>query len=729
MRSDRWLIVSNRLPLRYDRDERQIVKSSGGLVTALEGVKTNTQMLWLGAFSAGEHAQKVWKKHANKNQQKQFKPIFIDAETYDAFYDEICNRVFWPLFHYESQFVNFSSDAWKAYKAVNIKFCEAILSVAKEHDQIWVHDYHLFLLPQLLKKALGNKVKVGFFLHTPFPTSEIFRQLPVREEVLEALLQADLIGFHDYSYLRHFCNSVYSVLGISSSQLQIPVNSHSCQLGVFPVSINANDFVSIAKSRTCQSELNKLKKTYKGKQIVLGIDRQDYSKGLLFKLKAFRKLLSTKPKWHGKVSLVQIAVPSRIFTTEYQELKKDIDQLCGEINSEFGTLGWTPVEYLFNTVSKERLVALYRLADALVVSSTRDGMNLVSFEYIASQSRRNPGVLLLSEFAGSSGFLNKAMIINPWNVDDFAAKLDRALSMPLEERCKRHHAITDFLTNYTASTWASSFMRKLKSSIDDAHENPSQPKLINASTPLLKKGKKTLIFIDYDGTLVPIKERPELAVLTKEQRRTLCRIFNKEHLTFVVVSGRDRRFMSEQLEEFNCDLVAEHGAFLRQADGKSWRKRVSSPLESWYPAVKSVMTEFSHRTPGSFVEQKKFALCWHYRLSSRSFAEYQARQLIFELNSLTANLPVSVLHGKCVVEVRAMEATKGSFVSWYLSQNSESHKSEIIAMGDDTTDEEMFSVLGGSSKTIKVGSGVSCARYRLRSQNEVIPLLKHIAGF
>ncbi|MFW5887670.1 MAG: alpha,alpha-trehalose-phosphate synthase (UDP-forming), partial [Bacteriovoracia bacterium] len=460
MSASKWIIVSNRLPFKYDAENDQLQMSSGGLVTAISGIHTKTPILWVGSTTDEITMKKIEQRGKKARENISYHPILMDNNLYNAYYNGMGNDVIWPAFHYEADMIKFEKENWDAYVKANQIIADNIVEVADDNDLIWVHDFHLFLVPGFIKKKRKN-LKVGFFLHIPFPSSEIYRQLPVREKILESLITADLVGFHDHSYLRHFCSAVYNILGINSSLLTIEHNQHVTQLGVYPVSIDTQGFMEKARSAKTASMIKKLHLKERGGSLILGVDRLDYIKGIELKLHSFRNFLKKYPEYIGKVHFFQIAVPSRQDVDEYKKLREDIERLVGQINGEFSTPTYIPVQYMFNSVSNPELMALYRRSSVLFIGSKRDGMKLVSLEYVSTQQKNNPGVVILSEFAGAVSTLSHVIKINPWDFDRTADALHKAVTMPLEDRKKRHAPMLKFLESYNSSDWAKSFMDSL----------------------------------------------------------------------------------------------------------------------------------------------------------------------------------------------------------------------------------------------------------------------------
>ncbi len=719
-----WIIVSNRLPFSKDKKSGELVKASGGLVSAIEGINPLHKKTWLGIAH-----EEITQEECNQLKNEEYKPVFISPELYDIYYNKISNGVLWPIFHYEGSLIQFSRREWEKYIEVNRIIAENIALVADEKDLIWIHDFHFFLVPRFLRE-LRPELKTGFFLHIPFPSSEVFRQLPSRKEILEGVLESDLIGFQDYSYLRHFCNSCKGLLDLDSNMLFIDYKGRKVNLGVFPVSIDTEKFIKASSSKEVNIILEKYKSEKNYKYLLLGVDRLDYIKGIIIRLKAFRELLSLYPDMRGEISLLQVSVPTRQDVTDYIELKTKVEILISEINGEFGKPNYVPIQYLYSSVSFNELVALYKLADAALITSRRDGMNLVALEYIASQDEDNPGVVILSEFTGASSVLSHSIGVNPWDIEGTAHKIYYAVKMEKNEKIFRNKQMQKYLKKYNSSQWAESFTESLQNTTK--FKQNKEQKTISFRNKILPeelkidKENELLVFLDYDGTLVPIQNTPEQAVLSSETFELLKNVLKNEKIHIVIVSGRNGDFLTKQFKDLNISIAAEHGAKFYHTEKKEWHSLVLSDKDSWFPSAEKIMNDYSSRVPGSFVEVKEFGLAWHYRLSPSEFGSYQAKKLKDELETGLANLPVTVLFGNKVVEARVIEANKGFFIKWYLE--TEKNKNEtIIAIGDDITDEEMFLPLLNIGINIKVGlNGNSIAKYRFKLQKEVYDFFRFL---
>lgn len=459
------LAISNRLPVtvkRNDEGKYQYAMSSGGLVTALAGLQKKSNFRWFGW--TGMEVPDNEKDQVAADLEKLFKciPVFLSDELADLHYNGFSNSILWPLFHYHPGEMNFDEVAWEAYTEANRLFARTIAKVVEDGDVVWVHDYHLMLLPAMLREEIGQskKIKLGFFLHTPFPSSEIYRVLPVRREVLLGVLQCDLIGFHTYDYARHFLSSVARILRLTPSPNGVEFDGRMVSVGAFPIGIDTEKFVRGLTQSTVMTRMKSLQNKFDGTKIIVGVDRLDYIKGIPQKFHAFEIFLTEHPEWIGKVVLVQVAVPSRQDVEEYQNLRAVVNELVGRINGRFGTVEFTPIHFLHKSINFEELISLYAISDACLVSSTRDGMNLVSYEYVACQQEKK-GSLILSEFTGAAQSLNGSLIVNPWNTEDLSNSIFEALTLPEEKRISNHQKLFKYISKYTSTYWGENFVNEL----------------------------------------------------------------------------------------------------------------------------------------------------------------------------------------------------------------------------------------------------------------------------
>ncbi|MGB5229783.1 MAG: bifunctional alpha,alpha-trehalose-phosphate synthase (UDP-forming)/trehalose-phosphatase, partial [Eudoraea sp.] len=542
------------------------------------------------------------------------------------------NRTIWPLFHYFLEYAEFELDSWLTYKSVNQKFADAILEKAGEDDTIWIHDYQLMLVPKMVREKRPN-LSIGFFLHIPFPSYEIFRTLPWREEVLEGLLGSDLIGFHTYDYERHFLSSVRRLLGAEVSFNDIYVDNRLVKADSFPMGIDYEKFSEAAKKHQQNSEdqqsdlqrrLDLHKKSSPDAKLILSIDRLDYSKGIAKRLHAFKYFLDKYPEYKEKIRLIILAVPSRSNVPQYKLLKKEIDELVGRINGELSTVSWTPIWYFYRSLPFENLIDLYTSSDIAWLTPIRDGMNLVAKEYIATRTDKS-GVLILSEMAGSANEMNEALLINPNNFEQIAAALFMAINMPVLEQQRRNTILQKRLERYNVEKWANDFMNSLQAQKDRDTANVSK-----RLTDTILKGvlqdyhhaKKKLFFIDYDGTLTGFKIDPQKASPDKELYNLLDELSKKEGNDIYLISGRDKETFTRWFLPKKYNMIVEHGVWISE-QGEEFRM-LENVKKDWMEKIFPVLESFVDRTPGSFIEEKNYSLAWHYRNTDPDFGVNRA---------------------------------------------------------------------------------------------------------
>jgi trehalose 6-phosphate synthase len=461
------LVVSNRIPVTLKRSEDgeyEYNMSSGGLVTALQGLKKTSTFQWFGWPGWEVPLEEQDKVTRELDDRFKATPIFLSDEVAELHYNGFSNSILWPLFHYHPGEMNFDENAWAAYNEANQKFADEILKHVKDGDVVWVHDYHLMLLPELLRNEIEKRgikdVKLGFFLHTPFPSSEIYRVLPVRQEILKGVLSCDLIGFHTYDYARHFLSSVERVLGVVTLPNGVEYRGRFVNVGAFPIGIDVDNFTEGLKKSAVVERIQQLKDKFKDTKIIVGVDRLDYIKGVPQKLHAIEVFLNEHPEWIGRVVLVQVAVPSRGDVEEYQALRATVNELVGRINGTFGTVEFVPIHFMHRSIPFDELISLYAVSDVCLVSSTRDGMNLVSYEYIACQEEKH-GSLILSEFTGAAQSLNGALIVNPWNTDELTHAIYESLTLPDEKKKANHDKLFQYISKYTSAFWGENFVKEL----------------------------------------------------------------------------------------------------------------------------------------------------------------------------------------------------------------------------------------------------------------------------
>ncbi len=454
----------------------EVRPSSGGLVTALRPIVAISGGCWVGgagiAYRPG--IQKILEKAEPENRLRLI-PVFLNEEERLNFYHGFCNEIVWPLFHDLQSRCNFEANYWKAYVSVNQKFTDKVTTVASKSSLIWVHDYQLMLVGSFLRR-LGVRSRLGFFQHIPFPPPDIYEKLPWREEILRAFFAFDVVGFQTSRDLRNFANCVRRLL--PDVHLRRHAQSFVAQaggrrvyVGRFPIGIDFEEFARQAEERQVGEDATRIREDLGGEQIVLGVDRLDYTKGIPERLKAFQYLLSVHPELHRKITLVQVVVPSRENIPKYKELKLDVERLVSQINGQHGGPGWVPVHYIHRHLTRHRLLAFYRAADIALVTPLKDGMNLVAKEFCAARVENN-GVLILSEFAGAASQLRHgALLVNPYHIERVAETLYQAFQMPPRERKAGMRSLRRVVRTENVFRWCQSFCARLAET-GDSTETP-----------------------------------------------------------------------------------------------------------------------------------------------------------------------------------------------------------------------------------------------------------------
>jgi trehalose 6-phosphate synthase/phosphatase len=699
--------------IKSDRGEVVIEKSAGGLATGMRRPHEQMDSLWVGwpgdvsRFDMNGRAE-IEKRLSDIRAI----PIYLTQTEIARYYEAFSNGVLWPLFHYSTDKVQRDAwQNWKTYEQVNRRFAELAARQYQPGDIVWVHDYQLALVPGLLREAIPD-AQIGFFLHIPFPSSEVFRILPWREEILKGMIGADLIGFHTQSYLHHFRRALLHVLSIDSQGETLHDAGRSVRLGAFPMGIDATAFNRLAEESGVIAESETMKKRAGSRKLLVGVDRLDYTKGLPRRMLALERLFERSPSMRNKVRLVQVVVPSRTKVGSYAELRRQLEETVGRINGAYSTLNSAPIHYLYRSVTERELVALYRAADVMLVTPLRDGMNLVAKEFVASRPDEG-GVLILSEFAGAAAEMAEAIQVNPFDIDRVASAIERALAMPEEERRARIRALRRRVETNNSRRWADSFIETLKSTrsgADDQTERFSSSVEINAISHSLRDAERLLLLLDYDGTLVPFAGTPDLAPPDDELKGLLRRLAEKPSTSLHILSGRTRNTLEKWFGDLPISLYAEHGYWSRPGPGDRWEPLFGAP-HMWKESVLPLLEQFVVSTPGSLIEEKSAGIAWHYRMADPDFGTIQAEKLKHLLERELRELPVEVLLGSKVIEIRLRGVNKGVIASRLISRDE--GRSTLFAIGDDRTDEDMFAALQPRGVTVHVGPGSSCAQYRI----------------
>lgn len=721
----RLMIIANRLPVtvRLEGNAPRLVPSSGGLATALRSLHERTSGIWVGWSGVTSKASaRVGEGVSAELANQRLVPVDLSQYDLSHFYNGFSNGVVWPLFHFLLDKVNLDAELdWQSYRTVNHRFAKAAARHYQSGDIIWVHDYQLMLVPGLLRKLLP-RARIGFFLHVPFPGSDVFRILPWRSEVLESLLAADLIGLHTSTYQHNFLRSVAQLTNANCELDQIRFNDRIIRVGVYPIGVDVAPFERAAADPEVEQEVQRIRRAHPEKHILLGVDRLDYTKGLPRRLLTIGRLLERHPELRDRLLLIQVAIPSREKVAAYDEIRRVVNELSGRVNAQFGSPIGSPIQLLYRSVSFAQLVALYRVADAMLVTPLRDGMNLVAKEYVASRTD-DDGVLILSEFAGAAAELREAISVNPYDITGTATAIANALSMDPDERRIRMQAMRAHVRTHDVHRWATRFIDDLVQLGDEHGGSISIPpiELPEEVRVRLQKAPLRHILLDYDGTLVPYFPLPALASPDRELSALLLRLSKTPSNLVHVVTGRSRVSIEPWLGHLPIALHAEHGYWSRMP-GSQWVKNGFFD-NSWMDAVRNLVTQFVERTPGAMLEEKEASLALHYRNADPSVASERLRWLREELRQRAAD-DLEVLDGPKSFEIRRRGIHKGLVGNALAAKLDPS--TEILAIGDDHTDEDLFSSLPESAITVKVGGGNSRAKYSLDNVGEVRSLLEEL---
>lgn len=726
----RLIVVSNRLPLKATkRDGRTMfTESDGGLVSALKSYfekhedHSYSSRLWVGAADFPEKKWSKAKASGNLSSSYEVVPLFIDEKVFDKYYNGLCNATIWPLFHYFPSYAEYQEDAFEAYEQVNKIFSDKLLEIVRPGDTVWIHDYQLMLLPGMIREQRPD-ITIGFFLHIPFPSYEIFRLLPRdwKKKIVSGLLGADLLGFHTSEYLHYFLKTMSMVSGYDHRYREIFTNTGLVKADVFPIGIDFEKFHTADALPTVESQKQSIRDRFGPAKIIFSVDRLDYTKGVTHRLSGFYKFLELFPEWRGKVVFIMVVVPSRQIISKYNERRKMIEEQVSRINGKYSTLEWQPIIYRYNQVGFDELCALYQTADVALITPLRDGMNLVAKEYVASR-RDGKGVLILSELAGAANELGEAMLVNPTDRTEVARKIQAALTLPEEEQTTAMTAMQKRIHDNDVVQWVANFFEELREV--KKRQNELGIRLIDETTTRqirteFSQATRRLLLLDYDGTLVPFETIPTQARPSPQLIDLLQQLASTPDTEVVIISGRNFEVLERWLGHLPLHLVAEHGAAFKMKN-ETWQQ-YSDLDTSWKGLIRSTFELYTKRSPGAFIEEKNHTIAWHYRGVDQEMGFIRSRELLDNLHHLVRNTNINVLDGNKVIEVRAAGIDKGTatgrLMEWFPSDF-------VLAIGDDKTDEDIFNVLKGKAVTVKVGYGISAAGYNVRTQRDAIRLLE-----
>ncbi len=723
----RLFIVSNRLPVTVNDQGMQ--QASGGLITAVQSyLNRQSSNEFEEVFWAGVPGCNIatWISAIKKINSTSFTyvPVFVPKAEYDGYYNGHSNSVVWPLFHYFPSFVEYNAGKYCDYQRVNELFADGLLKQLRPTDTVWIHDYHLIPLASLLRKSLPE-LKIGFFLHIPFPSFEILRLMPKKwqRDLLSGLLGADLVGFHTIDYATHFLQSVQMVLGLNNERNIILHDNRLVKIDVFPISIDYQKFNNAFDNEKIVQLRSEIRKEVAGRKLIFSVDRLDYTKGVQNRLMAYEHFLTNNPGYNGKVVFIMVIVPSRDTIPKYAERKKSIDELISRINSHIGNIHWMPVIYQYNSLDFEHMVALYGACDLALITPLRDGMNLVSKEFVASRKDKK-GVLVLSEMAGAARELTDALTINPNDIAEMAERIKEGLEMPEEKQADLMTHMQERILNYDVKAWAEDFMLELENI--KRKQDQFQVKFIDDYSrrdiyEAYRSAKKRLLLLDYDGTLIPYHANPSLAVPDEGLKETLKQLGETTGNEVFLISGRSSAWLEEQFHGFPLNLVAEHGARSKLI-GKKWVSQIQTHNE-WKEKVHNIMEIYVRRCANTLIEEKEFSIVWHYRNANEEEGKLRAHELVNDLNDYIPNRHLEVQMGNKIVEVRQSGINKGKFIEDLIRRETYDF---IFAAGDDRTDEDMFKSLLHTANvySIKVGPEASYAKYNLYTPHMVVAMLE-----
>ncbi|KAG0231359.1 hypothetical protein BGW41_002225 [Actinomortierella wolfii] len=645
-------------------------------------------------------------------------PVFVHDHDFEGHYHQFCKQVLWPIFHYvlpdNLRSKTYEDGAWKHYVAVNRAFADTIVENYMQGDTIWINDYHLMLVPNMVRERLPD-ASIGFFLHIPFPSSEIFRCLHVRKEVLEGLLGADLVGFQTYSFARHFLQTCSRILSVESSPKGIQLENTAVNIGIFPIGIDTKTLNIKRKDPEVAQWVKLLKEKYAGLKLIVARDKLDYIKGVRQKMLAFEKFLDMYPQHRGQVVLIQVALS----TSEQNEMQGHVSDVVQRINSKFSSLSYQPIVFLRQDITFSQYLGLLTAADLCLITSLRDGMNLTSHEYVVCQEEtKNP--LVLSEFAGTYGSLGACLRVNPWNCSEVATAIHDALTMSEEEKVLRWNELNKHVCTNTAQYWANAFVHELAKVHSDVQRRYQIhiPLLdMNKIVPIFKSAKRRLLFFDYDGTLIPYDRQP----IVRQHGQTshadmiqlVSRLASDPANIIYIMSGRTRESLERNFSSIaNIGLCAEGGCFLRAPGKKEWDTQVQDIDMNWRKKVMEMFEYYKERTPGSEIEEKTVPLVWHYRKAdNQSFGLWQARECQNHIEEAIGSIyPVHAIVGRKCLEVMPKDVSKAVAAKTIFEQYRQQHLANpeqypaidfVLAMGDDRSDEELFQYCNGLAQADK----------------------------
>jgi trehalose 6-phosphate synthase/phosphatase len=722
------IIVSNRLPVSVKKEAGRLVytASLGGLATGLASYVDDKRNQWIGwpGIASDELTDRDKQEITHELAKQNCAPVFLSRKQIDEFYNGYSNEVLWPLFHglpTRPKAVLRRRAWWRAYRSVNKQYAEVTISHARKDSEVWIHDYQLLLLPELLRTARVGR-HIGFFLHIPFPTTKQFSKLAEHKKLLKGMLGADLIGFHTAGYSHDFLANCQQSGFDQIENQAVKLSDHTVRVAEFPMGIDYAKYAAARKSKPVKQAVKRYLKKYRGKKIIVAVDRLDPSKGLIERLEAYREFLARNHKLHGKVVFAMVAAPSRTDIPTYQKLSRRLDELAAEINKKFGTAKWQPLDYMHISQPFEEVAALFQIADVGFIAPLKDGMNLAAKEFVASN--RGRGVLILSQTAGAAEELQDALLVDPHKPETVVAALEQSLHMRRTELRRRLKRMKKYLSVHTVQNWATTFVDTLQQPV------PGTPHLTRTLNKRLEKvlltdarhARRRLLLLDYDGSLVPFTADYHDALPPRAVVQLIEKLCNDKANEVVLISGRDAEDLGNWFGRLPINLVAEHGAMVRKTAHKNWQT-IERTDTAWKKLLIPALERYVRLAPGARLEIKPHSLVWHYRSVSPYYAQKYSVTIKRVLKPILKTYGLELLQGNKVLEIKNPQINKGVAAQRWLKDNYEF----ILSIGDDMTDEELFEILPLEAYSIKVGRGRTAARFRLSTHKEVLSLLKKVA--
>lgn len=733
------IVVSNREPYihRAGKQGTVIDRPAGGLVAALDPVMQAISGTWV-AWGSGEKDFEVTDAAGRVRvppdaPRYTLKRVALPWREVDGYYHGYANQALWPLFHNAVDKARFRQRFWAMYQAANQRFANAVLEETPGEALVWVHDYHLALCPRTMRLARPDLFLMHFW-HIPWPGWDVFRICPQSAELLDGLLANDLLVFQHPRHAQNFMDCAQQELGahVNPDEGGLEYNGRLITVEAFPVSIDFQTLDELARSRATERWIARLRKRYRleGRTIALGVDRLDYTKGIPERLNALEVFFRRFPDYRSRVVFIQKSAPSRTQIKAYRLLQKRVETMIERLNATYGTDEWHPVIHLPRPLPPAGMAALYRMADLCVVSSLQDGMNLVAKEFIASQVNGR-GALILSELAGARDELHWALPINPYDTEGFADALMRGLELSAQEKSERMGQLRAYLADHDIYHWIEQHFRTAIRLLATRSAIRRLPDSMGEIHQALANGRPLAVLLDFDGTLAPLADRPELVQLPDRMRLLLERIAATPKTLVAVVSGRALTDIRHRIRIEGIVYVGNHGLEIEGPEW-TWTLEQAQHARDTIAGCIDALRRRLRGVPGVWVEDKGLTASVHYRLTPYLRIE-EVRRAVMEEVTRMPQRTVTVHQGKKTLEIRPEVLwDKGSAVRWVLTRLfGEEWPTEVsvIYIGDDRTDEDAFLSLPESAITVKVGPSTypTAARYTVRDNDEVYQFLLTVA--